>query len=258
MNNRLLRNVQLIKNIIKAIIKCMKKKYLFTIILFITISTQNIFSEDIIRSEDTTFITKEMVSPTENKEAMEAYNKGTYLLRQNRFEEAEKYFFKAIELDNKYVDAIDHLGLVYRHMKKYEDSEKMYLLSIEINPNNTVPYINLAIVYRLQGRYEDARQSYLKAQKIDTNDPEPYFGIGVLYQIVGMYEMSMSFINIAIQKYIDINSNLICDAYYVQGNNYYFIDEFDTALKYYKAALIYYPNDKEIQKRISEIEDRLK
>jgi tetratricopeptide (TPR) repeat protein len=206
-------------------------KKAFSFILFITISTFNIFSEDIRRSEDTTIITLEMVSPTEIIEAMEAYNKGTNLLRQNKFEEAEIYFLAAIELDNKYVDAIDHLGLVYRHMKKYEDSEKMYLLSIEINPNNSVPYINLAVVYRLQGRYEDAKQLYLRAQKIDTDDPEPYFGIGVLYQIVERYETSIDFINIAIQKYIEKESILVCDAYYIQGNNYYYLERFDEALK---------------------------
>jgi tetratricopeptide (TPR) repeat protein len=234
----------------------MKSKII--IILFVTLSALNIFSEDIRRSEDTTFITKEMVSPTESKEAMEAYNYGTNLLKQNKFKEAESYFLKAIELDNKYVDAIDHLGLVYRHMEKYNDSEKMYLLSIEINPNNTVPYINLAVVYRLQGRYEDARQSYLRAQKIDANDPEPYFGIGVLYQMVEMYEISISFINIAIQKYIEKESNLVCDAYYIQGNNYFYLDDLDTALKYFKVALIYYPGNNEIQKRINEIENRIK
>jgi tetratricopeptide (TPR) repeat protein len=235
----------------------MKKKFSITIILFLTISTLNIFSEDIRRLEDVTIITREMASPTESKEAMEAYNKGTDLLKQNKFEEAENYFLKAIELDNKYVDAIDHLGLVYRHMEKYNDSEKMYLLSIEINPSNIVPYINLALVYRLQGRYEDARQSYLRAQKIDPDDPEPYFGIGVLYQIVEMYEISISFINIAIQKYIEKESNLVCDAYYIQGNNYFYKDDLDTALKYFKVALIYYPNNNEILRRINEIENRL-
>jgi len=228
----------------------------FSIILFVIIPALNIFSQDIRRSEDTTFITYEMISPTENKDAIDAYNKGTGLLRQNKFEEAEKYFLTAIELDNKYIDAIDHLGLVYRHMEKYEDSERMYLLSIEINPDNIVPYINLAMVYRLQGRYEDARQSYLKAQKIDPDDPEPYFGIGVLYQLVEMYETSIIFINIAIQKYYEKESILICDAYYIQGNNYYYMDNYNDALKYYKVALIYYPDNTAIQNKINEIENK--
>jgi tetratricopeptide (TPR) repeat protein len=231
-------------------------KLLITIFLF-NIFCQQIFSEDIKRLDDSTFIARKMVSPTENINAMEAYNQGTSLMHQNQLEEAEIYLLKAIELDNNYVDAIDHLGLVYRRMQKYGDSEKMFLLSIEKNPNNIVPYINLAMVYRLQWRYEDARQIYLKAQKIDENDPEPYFGIGVLYQLVGRYDTSIAFINVAIQKYFEKNSVLISDALYVQGNNYYYMEEYDEALKYHKAALLYNPDNNEIKKRINEIENNL-
>jgi tetratricopeptide (TPR) repeat protein len=188
---------------------------------------------------------------------MDAYNLGTSLLHQNRLEEAEIFLLKAIELDNDFVDAIDHLGLAYRRLQRYDDSEKMYLLSIEKNPNNMVPYLNLAIVYRFQWRYEDARQIYLRAQKIDENDPEPYFGIGVLYQLAGQYDNSVTFINFAIQKYIEKESSLLCDALYVQGNNYYYMEEYDEALKYYKIALLYYPDSDEILNKINEIENRV-
>jgi tetratricopeptide (TPR) repeat protein len=232
------------------------KKLIITIFILIIFS-QYISSEDIRRLDDSTFIAREMVSPTENMNAMDAYNQGTSLLHQNQLEEAEKYLLKAIELDNNYVDAIDHLGLVYRRLQRYDDSEKMYLLSIEINPNNTVPYLNLAMVYRFQWRYEDSRQMYLRAQKIDENDPEPYFGIGVLYQLVERYDISISFINFAIQKYLDKDSVLVCDALYVQGNNYYYMEEYDEALKYYKLALLYYPDSGEIKNKINETENRL-
>jgi tetratricopeptide (TPR) repeat protein len=231
-------------------------KLLLTIFL-LNIFSQNLFSEEIRHLDDSTFITREMVSPTENKDAMDAYNQGTYLMRQNQFEEAEKYFLEAIELDNNYVDAIDHLGLVYRHLQRYDDSEKMYLLSIEKNPDNIVPYLNLAIVYRFQWRYEDARQTYLRAQKIDKDDPEPYFGIGVLYQLVGQYNNSITFIDFAIQKYFEKESILVCDAFYIQGNNYYYMEEYAEALKYYKVALLYYPDSDEINSRIKEIENNI-
>jgi tetratricopeptide (TPR) repeat protein len=230
-------------------------KLLITV-FFLNIFIQHLSSEEIIRSDDSTFIAREMVSPTENINAMEAYNQGTHLFHQNKFEEAEKYLLRAIELDNNFVDAIDHLGLVYRHLQRYNESEKMYLLSIEKNPNNMIPYINLAIVYRLQYRYEDARQIYLRAQKIDENDPEPYYGIGVLYQLVRQYESSAYFINIAIQKYIENESILVFDAFYIQGNNFYYMEEYDEALEHFKLALIYYSDDDEILNKINEIENR--
>ena len=77
----------------------------------------NIYSEELRKTDDSTVIEKEMVTPTENTEAREAYNIGTNLLRQNHFEEAEQYLLKAIELDPNYVDAMDHLGLAYRNQK---------------------------------------------------------------------------------------------------------------------------------------------
>ena len=234
----------------------MKKLLTFVImqILFVII----IFPDDFREAVDSIIITREMVSPTENSNAMEAYNTGNSLMRQNKFKEAEEYYILAIDLDENYVDAMDQLGIVYRHLEKYQESEYWYLKSISINSNNIVPYINLALVYRLQGRYEDARQTYLKAQKIDQDDPEPYFGIGMLYQIVGQYDLSIDFMSIAIQKYKEKNSMLICSAFYAQGNNYNYKEELDEALKYYKLALLGYPDNEEINIKIKEIESMLK
>jgi tetratricopeptide (TPR) repeat protein len=226
------------------------------VIIFLSINVIfSIYSEDLRKTDDSTVIEKEMVAPTENNEAWEAYNNGTDLLHQNRFEEAEQYLLKAIELDPNYVDAMDHLGLAYRNQKKYVEAENIYLRSIGIMPNNTVPYINLAIVYRLQGRLEDARQTYLKVIKIDENDPEPYYGIGVLYQMVNQYENSITFINIAIQKYYEKISVLIYDACYIQGDNYYAIENYEESLKYYKIALNGYVDNKHLLDRINELEN---
>jgi len=229
---------------------------LVVLVFFLNVIGMGLFSEEIYSSNDSTSIIREMVSPTESIEAMEAYNTGTTLLRQNDFGEAEKYLLEAIEIDNRYVDAMDHLGLVYRRMGKYEEAEKWYLRSIEINPNNLVPYSNLAIVYRFQGRYEDARQTYLKALRIDQNDPEPYYGIGSLYQLVEQYRISIDFMNIAIQKYTEKNSVLVFDAYYAQGNNYYSLEEYEEALKYYKIVLLYYPDNNDVKNKIREIENK--
>ena len=234
-------------------------KNVIMIHLFVFVVFSNLFSQEPRILEDATVITNEMVSTTNIPEAMEAYNIGTNLLKQNNYKEAEEYFLKAIELDIKFVDAMDHLGIVYRNLNRYEDAEIWYLRSIEMNSNNLTPYINLGIVYRLQGRIEDARQIYLRAQKIDPSDPEPYFGIGVLYQLVGQYSISIDFIKIAIGIYSERKSVLLlCGAMYVQGNNYYYLEEYEEALKYYKVALLGYPDNNEIQNKIIEIEENLK
>ena len=232
-------------------------KNICLLIIFLSIFGIFAFSEEVTILNDSTRITREMVSPTENVEAMEAYNIGTYLLQQRNFPEAEIFLLRAIESDNLFVDAMDHLGLVYRNLERYNDAEYWYLKSIEINPDNLVPYINLAIVYRFQGRLEDARQTYIRAQRIDQNDPEPYYGIGVLYQMAGQYRFSIEYISAAMYIYNERNSLLIFNAFYIQGNNYYYLEEYDEALRFLKASLIYHTDNISIQNRINEIENIL-
>ena len=235
-----------------------KFRYKLAVLLFtlcLVTPAFSVYSQDYRRTGDVTFITGEMVAPTIYREAMEAYNTGNALMRQGNYAEAEPYFLKAIEIDNDFIDAIDHLALVYRHLRRYDESESFYLLSIEKNQSNLVPYINLAMLYRVQGRLEDARQTYLRAQKIDPDDPEPYFGIAVLYQLVGQYETSKGFALIAIEKYREKESLLIGDAFYVQANNFYYLEEFEEALKLYRAALVFNPDREFIKNIIEEIEN---
>jgi tetratricopeptide (TPR) repeat protein len=229
------------------------KKIIFMIILcnFIFL---DVFTEELRKTDDTTVITRGMVSPTENEEARAAYDLGSKLLKENNFEEAEYYLLKAIELDPEFADAMDHLGLVYRNQKRYDEAENIYLKSIEIMPGNKVPYINLAIVYRFQDRLEDARQMYLKVIDIDEDDPESYYGIGSLYHLANQYENSIAFMNIAIEKYSQIRSMLIYDAILIQGHNFYAIDNYEEALKYYKIALRGDPENVGLKNRIEEIE----
>ena len=230
----------------------MRKVVIFILFFF----AANLFADEVDFSNDTTRIRREMVAPTEYAEAMEAYNIGTGLYMQNYFAQAEPYLLKAIEIDEYFVDAMDHLGLVYRNLGRFEDAEYWYLKSIEINPNNTVPYINLAVVYRFQGRLEDARQVYIQANRVAPDNPEPNFGIGMVYQEAGYHEISIDYIDVAMRIYYERESMLLFNAFFAQGNNYYSLEDYEEALRLYKLALIGHPDNDFILGRINEIEER--
>ncbi|MDR1025553.1 MAG: tetratricopeptide repeat protein [Treponema sp.] len=89
-----------------------------------------------------------MVAPSNNEQAMQAYTIGSRFLDENNLTEAERYLTEAIKLDPLFVDAMDHLGMVYRRQNRLDEAEEMYLRSISINDKNAVPYQNLAIVYK--------------------------------------------------------------------------------------------------------------
>jgi len=198
----------------------------------------------------------EMVRPTENERAMEAYNAGTEFMNQNRLAQAEYYLKEAIDLDPEFVDAIDHLGIVYRRLNRLEEAEEMYLRSIGLNDRNKLPFLNLAIVYRLQGRLNDALQLYRKVVEIDQNDPEGYYGIGQLFFIVDNYDVSLPYFYKALELYISQNSSLVYDACYFLGIIHFRKNEFDDALIFLEEARNGFPNDETIEQMINEIRNQ--
>jgi tetratricopeptide (TPR) repeat protein len=195
-----------------------------------------------------------LLYPTENEEAMVAYNAGTHLMSQNRLNEAEELLLKAIELDPTFVAAIDHLGIIYRRQNRLDEAEAMYLRSIKINSMNVVPFLNLAIIYRIRGRINDAFQLYRHVIKTHPNNPEGFFGIGAIFFDVGNYEYSMVFINRAIELYMELNSSLIYNAFYYKGMIYFRTGDYDEALFYLEASRRGNPNNEPlVEQTINEI-----
>jgi tetratricopeptide (TPR) repeat protein len=228
-------------------------RIIFAIILALAISGFVIAEEEIV--DGIRYIgPSPMAAPSANEQAMEAYNRGSYLMRENILEEAEKHLKEAIELDPLFVDAMDHLGIVYRRQGRYDEAEEMYLKSIATNSENPVPYQNLAVVYRLQGRLNDALGLYQKMIALDSENPEPYYGIGELFYIVDDYEKSIAFFNAAIQRYLAKNSNLVYDALHYQGMNYYYFQRYDEALQYLKEVQKANPGNETLNAIIDEIE----
>jgi superkiller protein 3 len=196
-----------------------------------------------------------IIAPSNNEQAMRAYTTGSKLLWENNLNEAEGYLKKAVELDPLFVDAMDHLGMVYRRQNRLDEAEAMYLKSISINDKNIVPYQNLAVVYRLKNRLNDALEMYKKMAGIDENNPESYYGIGELFYMVRDYEKAILFFDKAIELYLDQDSPVVYDAFYYKGMIYYRMNNYDEALKYLEEVQKADPNNKTVEQIINEIKN---
>ena len=197
-----------------------------------------------------------MVAPSENQQAMSYYNLGTRLLHENKLGEAEKYLRQAIELDPLFVDAMDHLGLVYRRQNRLAEAEEMYLKSISLNKENKVPYQNLAVIYKMQNRFDEAFRLYVVLVDLDQNDPEGYYGIGEIFYTLADYENAILFFDKALEIYINLKSPYIYDVYFYKGMMYFGMGEYDEALWFLEEAQKSYPNNSTIQSAINEIRSR--
>jgi tetratricopeptide (TPR) repeat protein len=156
------------------------KKYTFIVMLIFSLIACG--TSPNVKSDNAKLIMEAQASPTKNEDARFAYNKGTKLLEENRLKEAEKYLLEAIRLDPLFIDAIDHLGIVYRRQQRPEEAIKMYLKSIDINAYNSVPYINLGLIYMNQNLYEKSIEYYSKVIEFEPENSESYYGLGELYQ----------------------------------------------------------------------------
>ncbi len=112
-----------------------------------------------------------------------SYNNLAELYRtQGRYEKAEPYYDKALEIRRRVLGedhpstatSYNNLALLYKTQGRYEEAEPYYEKALEIrrsilgenHPNTAGSYNNLALLYDAQGRYEEAEPYYEKSLEI--------------------------------------------------------------------------------------------
>jgi TolB-like protein len=86
---------------------------------------------------------------------------------------------KSVELDPFSAESYDAVGAVYARDGKWEQSEKSFLRAIELQPNRADSHTHFASFYLLPlGRLDDAIKQLLIAQKNDPLAPEVHFWLG--------------------------------------------------------------------------------
>lgn len=116
-----------------------------------------------------------------NKKAIEYYNKGMDQSKKENFEKAVGYYEKALKEDPEFAFAWDNLGVCYRKLSNYDKAIECYKKSLELDPKGLMPLQNMALVYRYKKEYYKAIEAYGKLAEIDKNNPEIYYGIGNVY-----------------------------------------------------------------------------
>lgn len=98
-------------------------------------------------------------------------NLGLAQWQLGKFDEAEKAFKSAIEVNKYNMDAYSQLGIMYRDQGKFMDAEQTYLAALQVWPHHRESVLNLGILYDMyMGRYGDALQYYRLSQRLL---PEP-------------------------------------------------------------------------------------
>ena len=199
--------------------------------------------EDTLDPASASLIQFGLVRPTSSQTAADAYNAGLSYLHDSDYENAEKQFLYALDIDPEFVDAMDNLGVVYRRQGRYEDAEEIYLKSISMNENNEVPYTNLALVYQDMKRYQDALDIYLDLLEKMPDSTEGNYGLGTFLITIGQYEYALYYLKQACSLYLEQDSPYIIDGIKALGLCYYYMNDFENAKIWMNFILDYDPND---------------
>lgn len=185
----------------------------------------------------------DVLCPTQNEQARQAYNDGNTLESQGKLEQAKASYANAIQLDGNYCDAMDNLARLFRKDGRLEDAIDLYKRSISISPDNVVAHNNLALLYQLQGNIDDAIMEYQRVVQIAPDYSEGYFGLGSAYLDKKQPNQAIPYLKKAEELYAAVNSPLVSDARYYLGVAYFMSRQFVPARDYFESSSTQMKND---------------
>ncbi len=102
----------------------------------------------------------EVIAIEKDKAKLSNYysNLGTFQRRMNRIDEALESYNKAIQLDNKNVDALTNRATLFSQMNDDAKALKDYNAALKIAPNDETSLINRASIYRKSGKQSEAKK----------------------------------------------------------------------------------------------------
>jgi len=83
------------------------------------------------------------------------------------YDQAKKYFARAINADKKFSSAVNNLGMVYYHQRNFGRAIREYQRAAAIEPNQAGTHANLGFAYYNTKKYLEASAEFQRAIELD-------------------------------------------------------------------------------------------
>ncbi|MEA5464957.1 tetratricopeptide repeat protein [Leptothoe sp. PORK10 BA2] len=157
---------------------------------------------------------------------MKEYNKA--LLNLNR----------AIELNPKYVAALEQRGITYSLMRCYEQALQDFNRAIELSPKDDWVIARRGLNYTSMGRYEEALQDFNRAIELNPRNDRVVAWRGGTYILIEQYDEALQDLNRAIK--LNPEDNWVIAQ---RGLNYTLMERYEEALQDFNRAIKIDPED---------------
>ena len=166
----------------------------------------------------------------QREQVLAAYRSGQALLHAGTLDPAREQFLKVLELDPRFCDAMDELGIVARRSGRLEESIDWYRKSISINPDALMAHRNLALVYSQAKRHEEALAEADRSVAIAPQDPETHYMRAEVFTRWGRPRDALEPYEKARQLYMAAGSPLRSHAAYGLGRSHFALRECGLAM----------------------------
>ena len=97
-------------------------------------------------------------------------NLGFLFLQQNRLQEADSLFERALALEPDLVVALVNRGAVRLLHQDFDTAISLFERAVRLDPTNVAALGNLGLVYAQRGRYAEAQEMLLRVLRLDPDD----------------------------------------------------------------------------------------
>ncbi len=116
-----------------------------------------------------------------------SYNIAYCYENTNDIQNAIKYYNIPLELEDRSISAMSNaaLGNIYWNKKEYEQCERYYLKAIELDPELYQAYVNLSALYSVKKDYDSGLKLLDKAIQIAPDKSDAYINRCYIYAALG-------------------------------------------------------------------------
>jgi tetratricopeptide (TPR) repeat protein len=159
-----------------------------------------------------------------------------FYIGQLQFENALVFLLRGVEFNAKNTDLLFELAFCYEQLAKFDEAIQTYQRIIDINAFSSEAWFNLGQIYFGRNDYVNALEAYDYACSINPDDMLALLQKGHTLFQMGLY-------NLALDCYHDYDVDAILDSQskIFVAECYEKLEDFETALVYYKQAVEYDP-----------------